>query len=85
MYQFSEQLNNAVAPVDSAFASVALYELSEAHRATACGDPYGCDISEAIHRWGTEFFQPSRSRNDHDSAELLSHLEACRSCNCKNS
>jgi len=62
MYQFSEQLYNAVAPVDSIFASVAFYELSESHRATACGDPYGSDIPEAIHRWGTEFFQRSRNR-----------------------
>jgi hypothetical protein len=62
MYQFSEQLDNAVAPVDSIFASVAFYELSEAHRATACGDPYACDIPAAIHRWGMEFFQRSRNR-----------------------
>jgi hypothetical protein len=40
MYQFSEQLDNAITPVGSIFASVAFYELSEAHRATAFGDPY---------------------------------------------
>jgi hypothetical protein len=46
MYQFSEQLDNAITPVDSIFASVAFYELSEAHRDTSFGDPYGCDIPE---------------------------------------
>jgi hypothetical protein len=48
MYQFSEQLDNAVAPVDSTFASVPF------------GDPYACDIPEAIHRWGMEIFPAFR-------------------------
>lgn len=59
MYQFSEQLNNTVAPVHSAFAPVTFYELSEAHRATACGDPYACDI-RSDHRWGMEIFPAFR-------------------------
>jgi len=63
MYQFSEQLDNAIAPVDSIFAPVAFYELSEARRATALGDPYGCDIPEAIHRWGMEIF-PAFQKSD---------------------
>jgi hypothetical protein len=50
MYQFSEQLDNAIAPVDSIFALVAF------------GDPHACDIPAAIHRWGMEFFQRSRNR-----------------------
>ena len=51
MYQFSEQLDNAVAPVDSIFASVTF------------GDPYACDIPEAIHRWGMEIF-PAFQKSD---------------------
>ena len=63
MYQFSEQLDNAIAPVHSAFAPVPFYELSEAHRATAFGDPYACAIPEAIHRWGMEIF-PAFQKSD---------------------
>jgi len=63
MYQFSEQLYNAIAPVHSAFAPVPFYELSEAHRATAFGDPYACAIPEAIHRWGMEIF-PAFQKSD---------------------
>jgi hypothetical protein len=62
MYQFSEQLNNAIAPVDSIFASVAFYELSVAYRATAFGDPYGCDIPKRSIGGAWKFFQHSRNR-----------------------
>ena len=63
MYQFSEQLNNAIAPVDSIFASVAFYELSVAYRATAFDDPYACDIPEAIHSGGHGIF-PALQKSD---------------------
>jgi len=62
MYQFSEQLDNTVAPVHSAFAPVTFYELSEAHRATAFGDPYGCDIPKRSIGGAWKFFQRSRNR-----------------------
>jgi len=51
MYQFSEQLYNAIAPVHSAFAPVAF------------GNPYACAIPEAIHRWGMEIF-PAFQKSD---------------------
>jgi len=63
MYQFSEQLNNAIAPVDSIFASVAFYELSVAYRATAFGDPYGCDIPKRSIGGGMEIF-PAFQKSD---------------------
>jgi len=50
MYQFSEQLDNAVAPVDSIFASVTF------------GDPYGCDIPKRSIGGAWKFFQRSRNR-----------------------
>lgn len=70
MYQFSEQLDNAVAPVDSIFASVTF------------GDPHACAIPEAIHRWGMEIF-PAFQKSDTIMIrpELLPRLEAFRSCN----
>ena len=51
MYQFSEQLDNAITPVDSIFASVAF------------GGPHACAIPEAIHRWGMEIF-PAFQKSD---------------------
>jgi hypothetical protein len=69
MYQFSEQLDNAVAPVDSIFASVAF------------GDPYGCDIPKRSIGGARNFPSVPEIGHDHDSAELLPRLEAFRSCN----
>ena len=51
MYQFSEQLDNAVAPVDSIFASVTF------------GDPYACDIPKRSVGGGMEIF-PAFQKSD---------------------